>query len=76
MNTNQNPQNGSTNFLNFSDALHHLRWGEKIARRAWSGSYVEVEYYEKETTLYIEDMYGRSYRISGEDIMAEDWYVV
>ena len=78
MNIDQNQQNGSTEFLNFSDALNHLRWGEKIARRKWKGTYIKVVYGATFTSFRLYDYHGYGIRNSlvGEDIMAEDWYVV
>ena len=69
---------GSTEFLNFSDALHHLRWGEKIARRVWTdGKCVEVRYDEEETHLYISGGYRLDrMKLAGFEVLAEDWFVL
>jgi len=73
MNIDQSNNNGSTEFLNFSEALNHLRWGEKIARRSWrSNKYAEAVYRNSETTLRVIEGLGPT----NVDIMAEDWYVL
>ncbi len=71
-------QTGSTDFLNFSEALHHLRWGDKIARRIWStGQYVQATYTMGDTALRVVGgpRFERG-KLTGTEIMAEDWYVV
>jgi hypothetical protein len=76
MNTDQNIKCGSTEFLNFSDALHHLRWGDKIARRAWKGEmYLHIDYIKRRIIVYID---GRVPTVwsGNEGILAEDWYVL
>ena len=75
----QKQQTGSTEFLNFSDALHHLRWGEKIARRCWgTGPYVYAEYIngEENRLKYVGPNGPTNNWLHGVDIMAEDWYVI
>lgn len=74
MNIDQNTKCGSTEFLNFSDALNHLRWGEKIARRGWiKNKYAKAVYGGTQPTqLTIRG----GFNLSGLDIMAEDWYVL
>ena len=79
MNTDQSNTNGSTQFLNFSDALNHLRWGEKIARRQWrSGSYLKAAYGGRRTGIEKRDSYGDllTRNVSGIDVMAGDWFVL
>jgi hypothetical protein len=80
MNTDLKPQSATTEFLNFSDALHHLRWGERVARRVWSsGHYVEVLYTNVESPrLLIKNRLAQTtmMHIGGHDLMAEDWYVL
>jgi hypothetical protein len=70
---------GSTQFLNFSDALNHLRWGDRIARRNWrKGQSVVVDYRHPDATIRVENKgygYTDNY-LSGADILAEDWYVL
>lgn len=71
---------GTSEFLNFSDALHHLRWGRKIARRSWpAGSFLKAIYNTGATYIIRGDSIGRisgPTSVSGEEIMAEDWFVV
>lgn len=78
MSTGSNP-NQNTEFLNFSDALHHARWGEKLARRVWHGEYYVVVY--GNGSPYLEKRNGwndrpMSTNVGGTDLMAEDWYVL
>jgi hypothetical protein len=70
--------NASTEFLNFSEALHHLRWGDKIARRKWTRNrHVQAQYGQDITGIaVITPGFTTHYRLGGSDIMAEDWYVV
>lgn len=75
MNTDQNK--GSTEFLNFSDALHHLRWGERIARREWKGEmHLWLDYSSHRILLYIEGRVPLIWSSNSECVLAEDWYVV
>lgn len=77
MNIDLSLSKGTTEFLNFSDALHHLRWGERIARRSWEKMYVVVTYYDLNPSIKVvsnDGLIGTS--LSGRDIMAEDWYVL
>lgn len=77
MNTDPNSINGSTEFLNFSDALHHLRWGEKVARRSWpEDTWLEIVYGHNETRLWKIEGLGTNRWVHGIDLIAEDWYVV
>ena len=79
MNTDQNTKCGSTEFLNFSDALNHLRWGDRIARRNWAkGEYVRALYESGPVSLrrYAGRFGGSQRSLIGSDIMAEDWYVL
>lgn len=78
MNIDQSQPKSATEFLNFSDALHHLRWGERIARRTWNnGRYVEAKY-DGTTALRVKDRDGSHIAgyLFGTDLMAEDWYVL
>ena len=79
MNTGQHTDKGSTQFLNFSDALNHLRWGDCIARRSWpKGQTVVVDYRISPATIRVEGT-GRGiaeHFLSGSNLLAEDWYVV
>ena len=72
--------NGSTEFLNFSDALNHIRWGEKIARRRWANDIYVVVIYKKHgapTLVKQSQIAGLiSSSIHGSDLLAEDWYVL
>jgi len=72
--------NGSTEFLNFSDALHHLRWGNNISRREWKGGAELVMNYNGEVpdfvVVYNHSPRGMDISLESRDIMAEDWYVV
>lgn len=69
--------NGSTNFLNFSDALNHLRWGERVARRTWKHANLKLHYPEMNILAH-----NREYDINLQwtptqsEILAEDWYVL
>ena len=77
-NPNQN-NTGSTQFLNFSDALNHLRWGDRIARRSWrKGQSAVVDYRDPDATIRVEGTgHGSEANFhSGADILAEDWYVL
>lgn len=79
MNSEHNP-NQTTQFLNFSDALNHLRWGERIARRTWkTGSYLKINYTPPRSRieLCVADV-GRSmeWYNNCEALLAEDWYVL
>jgi hypothetical protein len=76
MNTDQNK--GTTQFLNFSDALNHLRWGERIARREWKGEmYLWLDYSPERhhILLYIEGRVPITWS-GNAGILAEDWYVL
>ena len=77
MNTAPSNSNGTTEFLNFSDALNYLRWGERIARRSWVRKYVVADY-SGQTAGLIVRYNGANIRttLSGTDLMAEDWYVL
>lgn len=76
MNIALNNNNGTTEFLNFSDALNHLRWGERIARRLWNGEmYLRLDYNKHRIILYIEDRVPITWS-GGADLLAEDWYVL
>jgi hypothetical protein len=78
MSTGQN-STGTSNFLNFSDALNHLRWGERIARRKWlPGEYIQMDYNGDRTTIFFHDEYcaDDDWEPSPRMILAEDWYVV
>jgi hypothetical protein len=69
----------TTEFLNFSDALHHLRWGSKIARRSWpTGSYIHLNYDFRTVYAYPADSNCGPvlWHTAPSDIVAEDWYVV
>jgi hypothetical protein len=76
-NPNQNDA-GSTQFLNFSDALHYLRWGERIARRSWPQGKSVVVDYRTEATFLVETTQSCNVLryLTGTDILAEDWYVL
>jgi hypothetical protein len=84
MNTDLNNNNGSSNFLNFSDALNHLRWGERLARRGWSGrANIKINYVPESASAKprIErtrsgDRYSERWYPTQTDILAEDWYVL
>jgi len=78
MNTDQK-NTGTSNFLNFSDALNHLRWGDRIARRSWrKGQSAVVDYRNGDATIRVEGTGHGSVAnfLSGVDILAEDWYVL
>lgn len=74
MNIDLNTKCGSTEFLNFSDALNHLRWGEKIARRGWRKKKYAKAVYGGTSPTHLTIVNG--FGLSGADIMAEDWYVL
>ena len=74
----------STNFLNFAQAMEHLRWGEKIARRPWqTGSHIQIDYNVTPPVVprivlrvpndgvVIED-----FALPSRHVLAEDWFVV
>lgn len=72
-------QTRSTQYLNFSDALHHLRWGERVARRTWSpGYYIKVAYHRSSTRIMHHSPYAapEGWRVPSTQLMAEDWYVL
>ena len=75
-----NPNTGSTEFLNFSEALNHLRWGEKVARRSWdTGSYLRVNYRRDRSRIEVTVAAIRrtiEWNNNCEALLAEDWYVV
>jgi hypothetical protein len=78
MNIDLNNNNGSTEFLNFSEALNHLRWGDCIARRSWpEGDCAMASYHSTPTGLVVVRRRGSMQaNMEGEDIMAEDWFVL
>lgn len=70
---------GTSNFLNFSDALNHLRWGERVARRTWiPGEYIMIDYHEQPPYIVFYNEWGNvdEWWPSARMILAEDWYVV
>jgi hypothetical protein len=74
MNIDLNNNNGSTEFLNFSEGLNHLRWGDRVARRGWQeGRYIQLRY--PDMTILHFSGFG-AWQTSQKDILAEDWYVV
>jgi hypothetical protein len=81
MNIDLNNNNGSSEFLNFSEALNHLRWGERIARRTWrEGKYIFMEYRNDHApAVRIKTGYTTTHSTWApcqETILAEDWYVL
>jgi hypothetical protein len=76
----ENGNNGTTEFLNFSAALNHLRWGDKIARRVWQpGIYLKVDYHGRAAPrIMVHDpaMVPGVWAGPSGAILAEDWYVV
>ena len=81
MNLDQKNNNGSTEFLNFSDALNYLRWGERIARRTWKpDSYLKANYTggRSRIELFVKRIssWPVEWRDNCEDLLAEDWYVL
>jgi len=64
----------SSNFLNFSEALYALRWGDKIARRSWDfdGQYLSLDY----SAHTIRWQTGDRWLPMSNELFAEDWYVV
>lgn len=79
MSTGQN-NTGTSNFLNFSEALNHLRWGERVARRKWrEGQFIQVDYTsEPKAHIFYHDEFGNEddWEPSDRMILAEDWYVL
>jgi hypothetical protein len=72
-------QNGTSEFLNFSDALNHLRWGERLARRQWrQGEWIQIDYNTTPTTIFFHDRFENEddWCPSPRMLIAEDWYVV
>ena len=85
MNIDQSNNNGSTEFLNFSEALNHLRWGDRIARRGWNGKgmciqiqYPDVHSKMKRPYIYMTpvDSICVPWVASQTDLLAEDWFVL
>ena len=84
MNTELN-NNGSTEFLNFSEALNYLRWGDRVARRGWNDKnmHIAVQYPDQNSKMgrpYIYmvpvDSVPIPWVASQADILAEDWYAL
>jgi len=70
---------GTSNFLNFSDALNHLRWGERVARRKWQEEeFIQIDYNVSPACLFFHDEWGNEddWNPSERMILAEDWYVL
>lgn len=67
----------SSNFLNFSEALYALRWGDKIARRSWGfdGQYLSLDYDAETIRWHMGSLY-HCWTATPDQILAEDWYVV
>lgn len=71
----------STQFLNFAEAMNHLRWGEKLARRNWQpGSHIQIDYEAQPPCLVLRvahiDMVRTRCELPSHHLLAEDWYVV
>jgi hypothetical protein len=75
MNTDLNSNNGSSNFLNFSDALNHLRWGDRIARRGWKG-HIILNYTDRPAPFLACTGGWMPWSPTSAEILAEDWYVL
>lgn len=77
MNTVLSVPSGTTEFLNFSDALHYLRWGERVSRRAWKGTKTIRVKYGQKPRLISSTRYSDSLWVPDSAcLLAEDWYVV
>ncbi len=80
MNTGPRTNNGSSNCLNFSDALTHLRWGDRVARRIWKDGIYLHTVYRNDGSAFVEMAHPQqgaiNTMISGTHIMAEDRYVI
>lgn len=84
MNTDLN-NNGSTEFLNFSDALNHLRRDDRITRRGWNGKGMHIAIQYPDPNSKMKRPYIYMYPIDGmlvpwvasqTDLLAEDWFVL
>jgi len=81
MNLGLQSNTGSRQFLNFSEALNHLRWGERIARRSWNKDrYIQIQYRptdnDNRIICYPDYCVPSLWNCTVPEILAEDWYVL
>ena len=78
MNLGLQSNTGSRQFLNFSEALYHLRWGERVSRRTWGGYWLKMDYSQDPPRIlyYPRDAVPVVWACGQSHIIAEDWYVL
>jgi len=85
MTSNNSVTSGSTEFLNFSEALNHLRWGERVSRRGWNekNQFIKLQYPDEHSKMRHPYIYIAPvnrvlvpWTPTQTDLLAEDWYVL
>jgi len=65
--------------LDFEDALYAMRIGREVARRNWSDCRYSIKLNKQTSVAGFEPHFINSldtkYRMSTEDILAEDWFL-